>query len=114
MNQATKPARYQKRPIVITARQLTEPIEIETLEGTMRGTAGDWLITGIKGESYICAPDVFDKTYDPVKTADAKPLEVRLRTALRERTGLLLSLADIEEIIDSMDRLDDVRMAAGR
>lgn len=40
---------------------------IETLEGTMRVCPGDWIITGINGECYPCKPDIFDKTYEPVK-----------------------------------------------
>jgi hypothetical protein len=42
----------------------TERLEIETLEGTMRASAGDWIIKGIHGEFYPCKPDVFEKTYD--------------------------------------------------
>ena len=54
---------YQKKPVVIEAVEITEPIEIETLEGTMRGEVGDMLITGVNGEQYPCKPDIFEKTY---------------------------------------------------
>lgn len=40
---------------------------VRTLEGTMRMEAGDWLITGIKGEKYPCKPDIFAATYEPVE-----------------------------------------------
>ena len=40
---------------------------IETLEGTMLGNGGDWIIRGIKGELYPCKPDIFDATYEPVE-----------------------------------------------
>lgn len=39
---------------------------IETLEGPMRVTPGDWIICGIKGEYYPCKPDIFEATYEPV------------------------------------------------
>lgn len=39
-------------------------IEIDTLEGTMRATAGDWIIRGVKGEFYPCKPDIFAATYE--------------------------------------------------
>lgn len=39
---------------------------IETLEGTMLVSDGDWIITGVNGEKYPCKPDVFAKTYEPV------------------------------------------------
>jgi hypothetical protein len=38
---------------------------IPTLEGTMAATAGDWIIRGVKGELYLCKPDIFDATYEP-------------------------------------------------
>lgn len=45
-------------------------LNIETLEGTMRGEVGDWLICGVKGEMYPCKPDIFEATYEPVGDAD--------------------------------------------
>lgn len=38
---------------------------IGTLEGCHEVSAGDWIITGIKGEHYPCKPDIFAATYDP-------------------------------------------------
>lgn len=40
--------------------------EIETLEGVMTATEGDYIIKGVKGELYPCKPDIFEKTYEPV------------------------------------------------
>lgn len=39
-------------------------VEIETLEGVMRGNNGDWIIQGVKGELYPCKPDIFEATYE--------------------------------------------------
>jgi hypothetical protein len=39
-------------------------IKIETLEGTMNASIGDYIIKGIKGEFYPCKPDIFEKTYE--------------------------------------------------
>lgn len=88
-------ALYRKKPVVIEAFQwtgrhdqiedpewLVEAIKngtvffgvrddggcdmiIETLEGAMRATAGDFVIKGVKGELYPCKPDIFDATYEP-------------------------------------------------
>lgn len=41
---------------------------VATLEGVMRAEVGDWIIRGIKGEVYPCAPDIFARTYEA--TAD--------------------------------------------
>lgn len=40
---------------------------IETLEGVMEVSEGDWVIRGIKGEFYPCKPDIFLATYEPVE-----------------------------------------------
>jgi hypothetical protein len=39
---------------------------IETLEGKMRASQGDWIIRGVKGELYPCKPDIFAATYEPL------------------------------------------------
>ena len=39
-------------------------LEITTLEGTMRGQRGDYIIRGVKGEIYPCKPDIFAATYE--------------------------------------------------
>ncbi|KGL44498.1 hypothetical protein EP56_07815 [Listeriaceae bacterium FSL A5-0209] len=40
---------------------------IETLEGLMQISKGDWIIRGVKGELYPCKPDIFEMTYEAVK-----------------------------------------------
>ena len=59
--------RYQKKPLIIQARQLEIDTGIETLEGTMLGHKGDYEIIGIKGERYPCAKDIFEESYDEVE-----------------------------------------------
>ena len=38
---------------------------VQTLEGPLIVSDGDWIITGIKGEHYPCKPDIFAATYEP-------------------------------------------------
>ncbi len=40
---------------------------VETLEGPLKVTAGDFIITGVKGEKYPYKPDIFAATYEPVE-----------------------------------------------
>lgn len=40
---------------------------IDTLEGGHIVCPGDWIITGVKNETYPCKPDVFEATYEPVE-----------------------------------------------
>lgn len=40
---------------------------IETLQGPLQVSRGDWIITGIKGERYPCKPDIFAATYEAVE-----------------------------------------------
>jgi hypothetical protein len=77
-------SRFRKKPVVIEATQFfaeqkpwpegVYPCEapnerglptIFTLEGPMRVSEGDWIITGVKGEKYACKPDIFEMTYEP-------------------------------------------------
>jgi len=80
--------KFRKRPVVIEAIQWTganvdevlgfilakgmarrsgqNSLIIETLEGSMLASRGDWIIKGVNGEFYPCKPDIFDKTYDSV------------------------------------------------
>ena len=78
-------AKYRKKPVVIDAVQWNgrneiyiskfiggnlemgdETLFIQTLEGKMEASVGDYIIKGIKGEFYPCKPDVFEKTYEPI------------------------------------------------
>lgn len=43
---------------------------VTTLEGGHIVCPGDWIITGVKGESYPCKPDIFEMTYDAVSATE--------------------------------------------
>ncbi len=58
---------YRKKPVVIHAKKITKEMTVTTLEGTMTGNPGDWLIIGIKGEEYFCKDDIFRETYEVVE-----------------------------------------------
>jgi hypothetical protein len=53
-----------KKPIPVKCIQIHEPFEVQTIEGTMQGKPGDWLMVGVNGEMYPCADEIFKKTYD--------------------------------------------------
>jgi hypothetical protein len=80
--------RYRKKPVEVTAVQWNgdnyqeiidffgssnswrvsknyspKSLSIQTLEGTMNASLGDYIICGVQGEFYPCKPDIFDKTY---------------------------------------------------
>jgi len=81
-------AQFRKRPVVIEAIQwdgqnrseivafVGETLDaawsvggfcfINTLEGRMNVSVGDWVIRGVQGEFYPCKPDIFEATYEPV------------------------------------------------
>jgi hypothetical protein len=91
---STMPAKYRKKPVVIEAAlwdgtpEGATPlidwmlgagersarfhngvddlcIKIDTLEGTITASPGDWIIRGVQGEFYPCKPDIFEATYEP-------------------------------------------------
>ena len=39
---------------------------IDTPEGCMTASPGDWIIRGVKNEYYPCKPDIFAATYEEV------------------------------------------------
>ncbi len=82
---------YRKKPVIIEAIQLkdldtftlmliqefvglandkvlavSDGVLINTLEGTMKASIGDFIIKGVQGEFYPCKPDIFEKTYELV------------------------------------------------
>ena len=86
--------KYRKKPVVIEAVQFSDDspdsfielqefmqsdlrvsyadpnnpvIKIETLEGIMDASIGDFIIKGVNGEFYPCKPDIFEKTYEAVE-----------------------------------------------
>jgi len=78
-------AAYRKKPMVIQALQWKgdnevevlqfcskcfivtgDSLKINTLEGTMSASVGDYIIRGVEGEFYACKPDIFKKTYESV------------------------------------------------
>ena len=54
--------------MVIDYKDRENPVlKIETLEGTMEASEGDYIIKGVNGEFYPCKPDIFEKTYELVE-----------------------------------------------
>ena len=79
--------KYQKKPVIIEAVQWTGDniteickftkrdishllhsgqLYIETLEGIMKASIGDFIIKGVSCEFYPCKPEVFYQTYEEV------------------------------------------------
>lgn len=54
----------EKYKITITQYVPTTMFELETLEGSLNLDIGNWIATGIKGEHWAIADDVFKATYE--------------------------------------------------
>lgn len=59
--------RARKRPVEIEFRPAKAGETIETLEGTLTASEGDFIIRGVNGETYPIKPDIFAKTYEVVR-----------------------------------------------
>ena len=59
-------ATVMKKQIPVRAECMKEPGEIESLEGKTKYDAGDYIITGVKGEKYAVGKEYFEKNYIPV------------------------------------------------
>jgi hypothetical protein len=44
----------------------TDNLLVQSLEGVMRVSWGDYIICGVKGELYPCKPDIFEVTYEKI------------------------------------------------
>lgn len=89
----SKRMKYRKKPVIIEAIQFEDNsdriieihefmggdtirvnyedknnpyLKVETLEGIMKASVGDYIIKGVNGEFYPCKPDIFEKTYERV------------------------------------------------
>jgi hypothetical protein len=67
--------KFRKKPVVITAHRTRQGLQISTLEGDMIAEAGDWIITGVKGETYPCKDDIFRATYEPIDGAAREAMD---------------------------------------
>ena len=69
--------RYRKKPIEVDAFRLTHVYgaTIDTREGRMKAKIGDYIIRGVNGEIYPCKPDIFKKTYEPVRGGEKNETE---------------------------------------
>lgn len=76
---------FRKKPVVIEAERFQQTGDVlplpfadqgvcrydgsrwyvNTVEGPLNISDGDWIIKGVKGEFYPCKPDIFAATYDP-------------------------------------------------
>lgn len=56
--------KVRKKPVVVDAIQTDKVQYIDTLEGQMKASIGDWIVTGVNGERYPVKPDIFEKTYE--------------------------------------------------
>ena len=57
----------KKKPLIVHAFKMTEDFSVITLEGTMLGKPGDYLMKGVNNELYVCQKDIFEKTYEVIK-----------------------------------------------
>ena len=62
-------ARYRCAPGGCTGTEEGHYVAIETLEGTVSASAGDFIIRGVQGEFYPCRSDIFADTYVPAEGA---------------------------------------------
>lgn len=89
--------KYRKKPVVIEAYQTDKELDIETLEGTMHASVGDYIITGVRGEQYPCKPDIFEQTYEPADAPTASPWH-RVEDGLPESGTHVLVFCEIRGI----------------
>lgn len=58
------PKKFVKKPVIVEAYQVFKEVKINTLEGPLIASPGDWIVKGVHGEKYPVKPDIFNKTYE--------------------------------------------------
>lgn len=53
-----------KKPIPMRVCSIQEDFEVETEEGVMQATAGDYLVVGYHGEMWPIKKEIFEDTYE--------------------------------------------------
>lgn len=110
---ASTAQQFRKKPVVIEAAQLghdydvdceivawcggravgsADGIEdavlaIDTPEGTMYASHGDYVIKGVEGEFYPCKPSIFEATYESVGDEDRPPFAIGSRVRVKDTIG---------------------------
>lgn len=76
---------------------------IHTLEADMRGHMGDYIIKGIRGETYICNKDIFEESY---KEIDSMMTNIDETEMLKDQVyNLTLYVSEIGE--NKLKELDE-------
>lgn len=69
----------QYRPMPDTSDRAQSSLDghyfVQTLEGPLIVSEGDWIIRGVKGEYYPVKPDIFSATYERVESDE--PVSLR-------------------------------------
>ena len=112
---------FRKRPVVVAAAMITEDcleqiadwcggyvdgndVVIPTLEGNMRGTAGEhYIIRGTAGEFYPHWANSFLETYEPISVQD--DFDVTPLTSPRSTRQLQLASSWLDRILDYRDAI---------
>jgi len=71
-----------------------EILYINTLEGPLKASEGDYIIKGLRGEYYPCKPDIFAQSYDEIVDDDVDKdtcLYIRNCTCYEEDYSSLLN-----------------------
>lgn len=59
--------RVRKKPVEVEIEgPLSEEQVVETMEGELTASPGDYIVTGVEGERYPIDPEVLLETYEPV------------------------------------------------
>jgi len=90
---------------------------IDTLEGKMKVSVGDWIIEGVKGEFYPCKPDIFKATYEPVGgSMTRQELVEKIATEagcmIRDKSGeqqIECAEAMLQVVLDHIDEVCEIR-----
>ncbi len=88
----------RRKSLNVKAVKMPYAFEVETLEGIMKGNAGDYLVRGVSAEYYPIKKELFERTYHDAEDEQA-PAESPRPSLEHHREGETLLVR-----IDNIDR----------
>lgn len=134
-----KVRKYRKKPVVIEAMQFTDETKdrcfnfvtcntvagfdslspdanptlvIQTLEGEMTASIGDFIIKGVQGEFYPCKPDIFEQTYEEFQTGKDENRRDLENKRVKEKTKTIYDL-ELHSRLHTPNGLSVLRVPGG-
>ncbi len=89
---------YIRRPYKVKAEKTKKPKVIHTLEGDMKASPGDMIVTGRRGEKWPVKPGIFEESYRPAEKVTKRAEVLRLKELKENPLNRNIDRSKVSEI----------------